>query len=58
MTVQRCPKCDGIGKPLYVKSNNGAVVLNFRCPYCSHTWTTQPTNERGVNPDSLHNGNR
>ena len=37
-TAYRCPKCDGVGKPLNLKSEIGSVVLHFRCVYCTHTW--------------------
>lgn len=39
--VHRCPKCDGIGKPINLKSEPGAVVLSFRCPYCHHAWSVK-----------------
>ncbi len=38
----RCPRCDGIGKPYYLKRETSAATLNFRCPYCGHAWAAKP----------------
>jgi hypothetical protein len=27
-----------VGKPINLKSQPGAVVLSFCCPYCHHAW--------------------
>ena len=36
--VERCPKCDGVGKPLAVRAQEGRVIVNYRCPYCETEW--------------------
>ena len=39
--IHRCPKCDGVAKPINLKSEPGAIVVFFRCPYCHHAWSVK-----------------
>lgn len=34
-----CPKCAGPGEPTKATTGQrGAVVVDMRCPQCTHTW--------------------
>jgi formate dehydrogenase maturation protein FdhE len=37
-TIETCPKCGGVGMPLAVRTEDGKVLVNFRCPYCQTEW--------------------
>ncbi len=39
-TIETCPKCGGVGRPIGVTSQDGKVLVNFQCPYCQTEWET------------------
>jgi hypothetical protein len=45
-TIETCPKCGGVAKPIAVETEVGKVVISFRCPYCQTEWKKIRPEER------------
>jgi hypothetical protein len=38
--IHRCPKCDGVGKPVQVETQPGKTLVRLLCPYCQQKWVS------------------
>jgi formate dehydrogenase maturation protein FdhE len=45
-TIEICPKCGGVAKPIAVRNEAGKVLISFICPYCETEWEKVRPEER------------
>jgi hypothetical protein len=49
-TIEYCPTCDSVGKPVAVTAELGRVLVHFRCDLCHSDWEKITPDTRMAGP--------